>query len=1163
MSQSYPVISGVTNYRLPNWGRCFWQDPNDGQLFLAFASGDTEVDYVTSTDGQTWSSPEFLFPCDDFSRHSNFDIIMDRAGHVHCAFRYRNMNSYRFLGKVPGGGWTHSSGNGVFGYQMAGDSGVVAGYQGSMTIWECDPLGFNNVPGADTAWPQVLIASKGSGTPAGARDRVRVYRVERPYRSAPIFWDGPNDACGVEGGYPQIGPSNLEQPGLTYLNDSGTIPASGGRPIPTVEHWTYFFGYSLSAEFPANSSRCNKFMENMGIGSGLGPGPLTIVASNSGQDGFATVRTSTISATTRNAGHLTSISKPSLSWHNQYRTSHFGVSPTGTNCDFTHNDRGQQIVYFHHYGHLGQQNIHRLVGEYAYNSNTYGPSGVYIWGSRTSTVSGIVQGADVDRYNAGGNNGRANWIRMKALKHPTEPNPSGTPKKELVVLTSIPAVLPTGTMISVFDFKNSVAMTAPTPHPTYSINLCRTTMFSGVSYFEGGWFGNSSDLFDGLATNEVLMSQPANLHIDFYDKVHINKIEFWKEDNNFGWGTLSVSGSLDGHNWFRFFSSSDNGSRVAVINANRNTTGGLYDNQLMGDYLDSTIVAKFLRFSWANTGGVSQSLNEIMVFGPGGTKFLKTQTDDTPITPILRTMFTRPHQTSGIGVEEFRTRPGTLPATWRTSGDFSWSVDGSGVNTLTNVVTQGNFTGDTHGYYDSFSVRAKPTGPGPASGFLEKEITVFREETRGGEYARRIGFKYRRDMHEGDVFTFATGLPPSGYPFRTLLTASGVGDWTSYSMDLLQASDLNQQTYTLRWGYTRGTGTTTGRLGTVWVDLVEGLDSPPYPSINGFLLCQEPNPTGVIYGYLNSLGWTSIHGFVRATGQAQQIWGYTQSQVFPDTISSINGYLLGASYSSIHGYTLCSSGVDTYSIPTSSIHGYIGGATGVGMSSIHGFVYPMKYSSVHGFVEGPGPTGTSYIRGYVVAREPSAIHGFVQGYRPGQIIYGVLPDAYDVGSGTIHGYLKAWNSSAVHGYVFNSGVSSSIHGYTNATDGFQYIHGFVEGPPGSLSHIYGYTQSANFASGAIHGYVAGGKESGVIHGYASGVGFGSSSINGYLMGISGSINSSIHGYLVGEGFTSSAINGFLIGIYASGINVCSSHNFPLPAVDSGVMPNNWQCNMVV
>ena len=78
---SVPAVSGDVIFRLPSWGRSFWQDPNDSNIILLYASGTAEVDYVTSSDsGNSWSAPSFAFSVDDFSIHNNFDATMDRNG---------------------------------------------------------------------------------------------------------------------------------------------------------------------------------------------------------------------------------------------------------------------------------------------------------------------------------------------------------------------------------------------------------------------------------------------------------------------------------------------------------------------------------------------------------------------------------------------------------------------------------------------------------------------------------------------------------------------------------------------------------------------------------------------------------------------------------------------------------------------------------------------------------------------------------------------------------------------------------------------------------------------------------------------------------------------------------------------------------------------------
>ena len=81
--------------RFPSWGRCFWQDVHDNTLFLAYASGSSEVNFISSTDsGVTWTAPKFAFPVDNFAVEDNFDTVMSRDGDVHCAFKYAGSGCY-------------------------------------------------------------------------------------------------------------------------------------------------------------------------------------------------------------------------------------------------------------------------------------------------------------------------------------------------------------------------------------------------------------------------------------------------------------------------------------------------------------------------------------------------------------------------------------------------------------------------------------------------------------------------------------------------------------------------------------------------------------------------------------------------------------------------------------------------------------------------------------------------------------------------------------------------------------------------------------------------------------------------------------------------------------------------------------------------------------
>lgn len=1150
------IISGALDYRLPNWGRCFWQDPNDGELFLAFTSGLREVDYVTSNDGIIWSEPKFLFPIDDFSVHSNFDILMDREGNIHCGFRYRNLNCYKFMGKKPGGGWTAASGNGVVPYQLAGDSGNVKGYQGSLCAVYEDSLGFGLVP---TPVPCVFIASKASGLP-GERDNVEVFYINTPFNSTPTY-HGFVTKCGTNGGYPLVGNGDVNAPTVFLLNDR-TNSFGQGR----VEQYTYFFAYNLEDAYGEYStSNFNMFGETMGIGSGVGSdnGIFVVIGSPSGQDFYSTIEGN--SNLERIIAHGSeSADGNGFTWQDQFPTGLYGVLPNGTNCDFTHgNNPGEQIVYFQTYNGDGRHCIGRIKGFYKDGDKKYS------WPPFNS-ASGINYVVETDRFHTGGVNGRSYWRRFKALKHPTSPG-DGVSKKELIVTLSQPPTLDSGCMITVHDVGNSQALTSQFPIPNYLMDFTRSSSFSGV-VASGGFTGHVPYLFDGnSSTSATLGAGGGYLELAFNENIHLTKIQFWKDFIFAGWGTMSISGSLDGENWYRFFSSSDSAITYfdSWVTSNRNygdPDTAPQANRILGEYIDSSIVAKRLRFHW--TGNASVPINEIMVWGPSSMTFNRTWADYLEIGIEQKTMYTRPHTGSETRIEEFVYPQDEIPAGWSTGGDFGWSVDASGdfrrtsdlpsayLSNAGDTVSSGTWAGRTHGLMDSFALVARPTSQAGHSGYIQTDVNLFRDYNG----PRTISFYYRTDLHPNDVFVFATGNSLGFHPKLTVGPSSSPSNYTQFSVNLPW-----YDTYTLRWSLLRGSGVGNSNLGTVWIDRVAGLDSPPQPSIGGFLVGSMFPASGVIHGYLSAKGFSTIHGYTHATGQISSINGYTKSQTFPDAISSINGYALGATYGSVHGFTLGASGI-LKSIPTGSIHGIIPGASGVGMSSIYGYVRPMPQSaiygyantydfasgSIHGLVNGSGDNVVS-----------SIVNGFVQGHRRTQVIYGVVPDVYGAETGSINGYVLAYNSSSIHGYVGNSGVVSSTHGYTKGYEGFQFIHGYVKRPSGTISTIHGYVPSAYNDNDSIHGYVLAGDSFSSIHGYASGVGEALSSTHGYVVGISGSINSNVHGYVVGEGLATSTIYGILIGMYASGVEVCSSHLFPLPAIDSGVMPSGWECNMLM
>lgn len=212
------ALSGHFPIGLPSWGRCFWQDKDDGTLFLAYASGDFEVDFVTSADsGVTWSEPKLAFHIDNFSINPNFDIEMDLNGEVHCAFKLNNSGCYAHLTKASGS-WFQQGTPVERGWCLAVDSGSVGGFNGSIwcqNVQEFErkatgfPLGFDSTP---SVYLIAKCAPTGVSGVVTSGTAIRAARVNPSYTEYPdfsVFINHASDIGGViepgfDGGFPVL-----------------------------------------------------------------------------------------------------------------------------------------------------------------------------------------------------------------------------------------------------------------------------------------------------------------------------------------------------------------------------------------------------------------------------------------------------------------------------------------------------------------------------------------------------------------------------------------------------------------------------------------------------------------------------------------------------------------------------------------------------------------------------------------------------------------------------------------------------------------------------------------------------------------------------------------------------------------------------------------------
>lgn len=1097
--------NGVDNFRLPSWGRCFWQDPNDGQLFLAYSSGLFEVDFITSNDGgRSWTAPEFLFPCDNFDIHNNFDVCMDRQGGLHCGFRWQGSGCYRFVGKASvSGGWTLASGAGPQGFNVAGDSGNVGGFNGSITIKE------NGAPFGDWStftysYPAAVIVAKASGevwgsAPINFRDVIGIYVTSYPYDQAPTIHEimlndigGPTrepQTAGIDGGFPiAITHLALSTVGVSYYSKrKDNIFDPDGEEI---FHWSgtlFKEGTPDSTSVGFQDLTGFRFGENGAIGSGAGPSLRGLVLHNDhlGQMFYSTVNTNPNFSTSVGWGSAYSFAQsgnpvqdPAITWLDTFATGVFkdlntplpsSLSPfagagerqnaSGTNCDFTFTDvTNETIFYFQDRDHDGVQCIKRFSSLYTDGPNNGlfdESSGVYNWYALDNPASGIKIVARADTRHCGSVTARAHWRKFKALKHPIEPG-DGFTKRELLVTSSYTPTVESGSMLTIWDIDNAVATNATYTVPIYQRRLTDSQADGGpfIAALSQGGMSSTGNLFDGSKFTDAGVSSAGGpggglggfIVLAFEDTVMVTEVEVWKRGAQQHYGKLHILGSFDGVNFKEGYAGEQNASPFLENSTFQvGVTTARESNEFIVQKPRMTpVVGKFIRLEWRdNTFAL---LSEVFLFGnPGMTKF--------PYRPLESALFEyRELPFRPDPEEEFKNLHGSTPPGWLNRGDFKWLVEASGnfknpsqlpgqQIDADGTVQSGTFEGDLIGLTDGFALTSIPTTVTIAGDVaqMDKEIELFAQDL-----PHTVSFYYRMDIHTNDTFVYQNVRDGQATTVFQFPVPNFPGDWAQFDHVIADTG-----VYTLRWLHARGATTDVGRAGHVWIDRVSGIPGPPNTSI---------------YGYMA--------GFAEAASGA------------------IHGVIRGSPFGQIHGY-------------------------------LHGFAFIGDSGSP------PVPTGDQRIYGYMKSFFPnSSIHGFI----------GTTGD-FDV---------------------------EYIKGLLKGQIGDQFIHGYLKRPPAATESIHGYLAGAGFPSGSIHGYMVGVETpSGAIHGYMSGVPFDSESIHGYMFGVSGVPNESIHGYMMGDKIAPEAIHGTMIGRIPSGIDPCDHNIYPLPPASSGSAPSGATCNILV
>ncbi len=1103
------AVSGNYEIKLPQWGRCFWQDPNDGKLFLAFASGANQLAYITSANsGVTWSAPSTIAPIDDFTIHNNFDVLMDSRGHAHCAFRYNGSGCYKLVGKIDGGLWTTASGESdPVGFNIAGDSGNIRGLNGSLFITEARFTG-------DVAVKHPLLRAV-----AKTYDNlVDSYYLGDPFKGEFTLDSIGGTSCGIDGGFPiGFNDHTAGGPSVTYYNSSTNAIAYKNK-IGGVWDDGSFIG-----DIPLGSGHI-QYGTNMAIGSGSVRDfdGIALVCCSTGNDWWALHHSTSSKSFGRVETSVTvvdatgTLGTDHIPWRPFIpRSGIFGVNNgfpgSGTNCDFSVNDDNRMVVYFQKKDESGRQSLVRFLA----HDNTAATSNPIILSSLYGYPSGARYLAAASNTSTGGFNNKCFYNNFKACRHP---GATGVHYRrgQFVATQGHASVYPSGAQVVVWNAEMAPEIQTPFSLPYYNIDYTATSgtaraIFSGVT--NQSVTTNLANMFDRSTSTFGLTANGSSITMMLDSPRVVDRIEVVGDStsssatNARDIGEIKVWASFDNVN-YSYVGAIPSGNASLATNYGRLRSLTTDEEKVSFDnsatkfiQLFDAISAKYIRLNWTTTYANSgRRISEIRVFGPGFTS--------SEIRTLDQSYFEDAVPNIPYGTERFVRQRGEIPPGWRTYGDFTWYTVASG------ELARGNnlpseplpdyadgkvpsgifwFVDGTNGNGDGFSLISEPSadasglvspvGPIPAggigpghSGVIEVDILVDPAEVVDGISGRTVSFDLRVDPHGADEIQFFTITDPVFAP-TGVMRFSEVGnlrDWTNYSFFVpYNFGDVT----TLRWVYNKGSSVDTYAYGAAWIDNLVGLDGQPRTSVKGYLLGSVPYETGIIYGFLEGKSSESILGYLTASAFYETFYGYVEAGVVPDITDTINGYVFGNTQGEILGYLLGASGTTDVTYPTGQIYGYVACQSGSGPSQIYGYVEGDWGQTVYGYTAG----------------------------------YATLSQLSMSGDATVYGYLKAYDAqSSILGIVNSSGAStsvSSINGYLDSRFGQddQTIYGYVFAPIGGDGTINGYSIGWNggpdfFAApqSIIFGFVGGfAQESGNINGYVLS-NFPTSSILGYL-----------------------------------------------------------------
>ena len=1196
MIRSTVAVTGTLgqSVKLPSWGQAFWQDPNNGELVVLFASGTTEVDYAFSADsGNTWSAPSVAFYVDDFSIHDNFDTAMDPGGNIHCAHRFSGSGCYSFLAKnYISGGWAPS---GIIGrgFVAVSDAGPAKGFNGSIELTP-SPVGitFLDVTGP---FPVARIVAKNSS------NEVDSWWVPNPFVVFPKLDTFVGTAKGVfpagaAGGYPLFSASGPVGRQIIYSVDATgicqigrTFGSASIRVIPvkdptvtfdeqTLEGSGYYsrvpLGPSMSflktnvfagppsarafgnQEFILTSSKYNDL-----TGFEILTASFESQLSNGLDDSFGNI--------SNYLGRIPSVGTYAAPFGIDDQRAVNGVpinnanetlggiiqgdtfsrsTASGTLSDMSWGSEDNTVnLYFLITEPNGEQSISRIfcettrdfVGGVLGGQNVNPLRATYSFSSLKNATSGIHAWAPATREYTGGSGTFLTWNNFKAVHHSA---------RQFEKPDKIEAVVTQGSgldgisRIVFWDFANSIDATAGNIKQTTfvqhrTLDSGNNPNFTGPSARVGLTGPEVDILFNDSTSTGVTVASGDSVTLEFPTQQIFNRFEVaWNDPfNTANMFEINVDASLDGVKF----------TRVLTIPEGEGTfAGGNFLIKASSEFdsedvdLDGTIgftmipfVARFVKVSFTGVGVGTRDVREIRLYGAHNTAGGWQ-------TAGFSKLFFRPDEVNFGRVETFGTVvEGSIPVDWKTYGDFNWFVRASGGGQSGFAKNGSIYQGTTNGRNDGFAARTSETGvlqiPSGVvtSGVLEVDINVpISEVAFDGTSGRTIAFDIRYDTVTSSPSITVDDPTDDQVIFQTI-SATGIQTVRYPARFPVKASEFCGTTVCPEYSRYRTT-VPTGNVTLRWIYQRGTLNAPSITLDETSVWLDNVQGAGTILQ-------NTIAGYVKgstffASGSINAFLNKALTKQFPAYIRSDDGNISSLFNAYVRGVNFASGSVNSY------IYGKL-------TESVNAFVNGNRRNvKVNAYLLNSGKANSVF--GYIGNRANQGVNAYLLNNGVGKSVnaFILVPEfktinaylaAPTLATGNVNAYLKANGyQDTINAYILGSGLpTGSINAYIFNNGIGNSENGFMT--VGDSAKVAAYVGGAVPISGGINAWI-------------SGVDVTSNYVNAYLAGISGSASGSMNAYVMAVEAPNGKVNGFIIGF--GGDEQC---NFPLVLLPTITIPS--------